>query len=377
MNDLEDLVREELRARVAAAEAEHPAESAAALLVGVERRLRVARLRLRWTAAGLSTVAVAAAVILPLTLLSPDVTAGQPVQPAGKGPVPLSDPSLTPPGWSPLTYRDAQISVPSSWVVQGPQGSVCGATTNGGVLFGRRYHPERLSRSGCRLPPTTVFVSAIPVRLAPVPAHRLNGIPVGRLPSVRGSVSYAVPSLGVKVTAVGPKASQVVATLTRSPRSVALAPGRQFPVPSGWRWHHFGGIVFAAPRAWRVKRTNRWDNCFLAPVVAGELRLSTATTFGCRGGLASPTDQAGEWPPVAGMTVGSGRIATDAASGQYARCLELRGIRACVAQQGMLAGDFLMVVLTVPGRPAPTVLAIGLGGTGATQRAILDSIRQG
>jgi len=166
MSDLEELVREELRARVAAAEAQHPQESAVALLRGLDRRISVTRMRRRWTGAALSAVAVAAAIALPLTLLAPAPTL---IPPAGggkhgtppHGTVPLSDPSLTPPGWTPLTYRDAQISVPSSWVVQGPLGSLCGVTTNGGVQFGRLYSPIGLSNLGCRLPPTTVFVSAL------------------------------------------------------------------------------------------------------------------------------------------------------------------------------------------------------------------------
>jgi hypothetical protein len=301
------------------------------------------------------------------------------VRPSGHGTVPLSDPALTPPGWTPLTYRDAQISVPSSWVVQGPLGSICGATTHGGVLFGRRYRPARLG--GCRLsaglvPATTVYVSAIPYRPAPVLTERINGIPVGSLPSARGSVSYAVPSLGVEVTAVGPMADQVIATLTRSPRAVALAPGRSFAVPSGWRWHHFGGITFAAPGAWRVHRTSSWGNCFSHPVRSGALTLSTATEFGCHGGLASLTGLARDWAPVDGMAVGAGRVAADAATpGKYWRCVRVHGVRACIPHEGSSIGAYLELIMKLPGRHVPTVIDIGLAGTGATTRTILDSIR--
>ena len=386
MSDLEELVREELRARVAAAEAQHPQESAVALLRGLDRRISVTRMRRRWTGAALSAVAVAAAIALPLTLLPPAPTR---LPSLGFGrhymvppTVPLSDPSLTPPGWTPLTYRDAQISVPSSWVVQGPLGSVCGVTTHGGVLFGRQYRPARLS--GCRLPPTTVFVSAIPYRLAAGwggPAdqaltHRINGIPVARLPAAGRALSYAALSLGVEVTAVGPKAGQVIATLTRAPRSVALAPGRPFAVPSGWRRHHFGGIVFAAPSTWPVKRTSEWSNCLSRPVRPGELTLSTATEFGCRGGLASPVGLAGEQRPIAGMSVGAGRVAVQGATpGRYWRCIRLHGVRACTPREAAFVGVYLELILYLPGRPLPTVVDIGLAGTGATTRAILDSIK--
>jgi hypothetical protein len=374
MSDLEELVREEFRARVAAAEAQHPPESAAALMCGLDRRISAARLRRRWTAAALSAVAVAAAMVLPLTLLAPARPRIPAVVRERHNAVPLSDPSLTPPGWTPLTYRDAQVSVPSSWVVQGSAGSVCWVTTNGGVLFGRQSRQAR--PNGCRLPPTTVFVSAIPYRSARGLTQHINGIPVRRLSAARGELSFAAPSLGVEVTAVGPKARQVIATLTRSPRSVALAPGRAFPVPSGWRWHQFGGIVFAAPRAWPVKRTSEWSNCLSRPVRPGVLTLSTATEFGCHGGLASLIGLAREQGPLAGMSVGAGRVAADDATpGQYLRCMRLHNVRACIPHEGAFVGVYLELVLYLPGRPLPTVVDIGLAGTGATTRAILDSIK--
>jgi hypothetical protein len=375
MSDLEELVREELRARVAAAEAEHAAESASSLLRGLDRRISVTRLRRRWTGAALSAVAVAAAIALPLTLLARPSALIHSVGGGWHRTVPLSDPSLTPPGWTPLTYRDAQISVPSSWVVQAPLGSVCGVTTPGGVLFGRPYLSVRFSGSRCRLPPTTVFVSTLRQYPRLPPAQRINGIPVTRLPEGRGALSYAVPSLGVEVTAVGPKASRVIATLTRAPRSVALARGPMFAVPPGWRWHEFGGIAFAAPRAWPVKRTREWSNCLSRPVRPGVLTLSTATEFGCHGGLASPTDLA-ERSPVAGMSVGTGRVAAEGATpGRYWRCIRQHGVRACIPHEGAFTGVFLELILFLPGRPLPTVVDIGLAGTGATTRTILDSIK--
>jgi hypothetical protein len=374
MSDLEELIRDELRARVAAAEAEHTDELAPALMRGLDRRISVTRLRRRWTGAALSAVAVAAAIALSLTLLAPAPL----IIPVGGGKhsaVPLSDPLLTPPGWTALTFRDAQISVPSSWVVQGRRGSICGVTAGGGVVLGRQY-PVRLGRVGCRLPPTTVSVSAIRQMPRMPPRQRLNGIPVIRQPTVRGALSYVAPSLLVEVTAVGPKASQVIATLTRAPRSVALAPGPAFAVPSGWRWHDFGGIVFATPGAWRVKRTRVWGNCISRPVQRGMLTLSTAAEFGCHGGLVSLSGLAGQQAPLTGMSVGAGRIAAAYATpGRYWHCIRLHGVRACIPNEGASAGVYLELLLYLPGRQLPTVVDIGLAGTGATTRTILDSIK--
>lgn len=375
MNDVEAMLRDELRARVARAEAAQTAESAGqptVLLAGLDQRIRRARLRRRWEGSVLAAVAMAAAITLPLTLLSPS-----PI-PGGRHHIEmaLSNPSLTPPGWSPLTYRDAQVSVPSSWVVQGPLGSVCGVTTHGGVLLGRNLRLTELNAdSGCRLPATTVALSPIPRRPRPVMRQRINGIPVVRLPGASGSVSYAAPSLGVEVTALGPKAGQVIATLTRSPLSVVLAPGPAFAVPHGWRWHDFGGIRFAAPGAWKLERVRWWGSCASRPVTPRTLRLSTATVFGCKGGMQTIVSLASSWAPVAGITVGAGRLATaDATSAAYRRCMRLHGIRACIPQRGMLTGEFLPLVLFPRGRPGPTLMDIGLAGTGATARTIFDSI---
>jgi hypothetical protein len=251
---------------------------------------------------------------------------------------------------------------------------VCGATTHGGVLLGQRLDPARLRVTHCRLPTTTVFVSAISRRPLPVMRQRINGIPVSRLPAVSGSVSYAAPTLGVEVTALGPKARQVLATLTRSPRSVALAPGRPFPVPPGWRWHDYGGIRFAAPSGWRLVRTEEWGGCAGRAVLSGVLQLSSARLPGCLP-VAMGIGLARSYAPVAGVTVGAGRLATDSiASGPYRLCMRLRGLRACVAQQGMLAGEFLALVVFPHGQQGPTEIDIGLAGNGVTARTIFDSI---
>src|SRR5262249_45727027 len=190
--------------------------------------------------------------------------------------------------------------------------------------------------------PTPVFVSTLGQHPRMPPAQRINGIPVIRQQEARRALSYAVPSLGVDVTAVGPKAAQVIETLTRAPRSVALAPGRPFAVPSGWRWHRFGGIVFAAPGAWPIKRTSEWSNCLGRPVRPGVLTLSTATKFGCRGPLVSLSGLAGQQRPVAGMSVGAGRVAVEGATpGRYWRCMRLHGVRACTPNDAAFGGVYL------------------------------------
>jgi hypothetical protein len=57
------------------------------------------------------------------------------------------------------------------------------------------------------------------------------------------------------------------------------------------------------------------------------------------------------------------------------RCMRLHNVRACIPHEGAFVGVYLELVLYLPGRPLPTVVDIGLAGTGATTRAILDSIK--
>ena len=68
--------------------------------------------------------------------------------------------------------------------------------------------------------------------------------------------SYLVPSLRVEVTVDGLLAQQVLHTLTRSPRAVALARGPAPSVPSSWRSVTFARLRFSVPANWPVDRTS-------------------------------------------------------------------------------------------------------------------------
>jgi hypothetical protein len=372
MNDLEELVREELLARVAAAEAKQQAEPVAALLGGLDRRIRAARLRRRWTAAALSAVAMAAAIALPLTLLSPGPAGPSgPVTPRG---IPLTDTSATPPGWVPVAYGDTQISVPADWRVA--DRPVCGRVGRGGyVILGRATTRLSVRNPRCRQAPNMVAILPLPRPSASAarPTGVINGITVARVPSARGYVSYLVPRLHARVTARGPLAGRVLATLTRSPLSVVLAPGRDFPVPRGWTWRDFGGIRFAAPAGWRLERARIWVDC-PRELPQAAVTLITATK-GVMVSCAGPVLIAGSLTARPGVVVAAGPAATrDVPRGSP--CRRLHGLRACYAEPIYLGGVLGMSVY-VPGRRQPTVVEIGLAGNGAVARAIFDSIRPG
>src|SRR5579859_1216197 len=376
MNDLEDLVREELRARAEAADAEHPAEPTAALLGGLDRRVLAARRRRRWSAAILSAAAVAVAVTLPLTLLSPRATTARHVRPGGHGPVPLTDTAATPSGWAPVANGDAQISVPASWRVS-PR-LVCGRAAPGYVVLGNGSTSLVVTNQRCRQVPNMAAILLQPRgwRLAGA-LGMINGIFVERRQADRGSVSYFVPTLHVVVTARGPLARKVLATLTRSPLSVVLARGPEFSVPRSWRWHDFGGIRFAVPASWLLEQSSTWDRGGCAGAYWMDprtVRLSTARSVLRQICPAAP-DIAGFMIAHQGVSVAAGRVAR-LDSSQYDGCRFLHGLRACYLASPYQDG-LLDLAVFVPGRHEPTVVEVGLAGNGAIARTIFDSIRPG
>lgn len=371
MNDLEELLREELRARVAAAEADR---GPAVLLTGLEQRIRWTRLRRRRTGAALSAAAVAAAIALPLALLSP-VTPGR-VGPVTRGrAVPLTDTSVTPRGWAPVAYGNVQVSVPADWRVASRP--VCGHTSHGYVVLGTTSTSLAVRNPRCKQAANMVAIQVLPKGQGHTRRRtgQINGIPLlGVRPLVRGSETFLAPTMHVLITARGPLANKVLGTLTRSPLSVVLAPGPRFPVPASWRWHDFGGIKFAAPGAWRVVRSRLWFTCWDVVYPALSVELVTASRrvlMSC----SVPRDIAGVLRPSQGVAVGFGRYASlyDAAS--EVGCRRLHGLRACFYWPSL--GRPLELAVLVPGRDKPTVLDVGLAGNGAEARTIVESIRPG
>jgi hypothetical protein len=294
---------------------------------------------------------------------------------ARSGVVPISDTSLTPRGWAPVPYFGAQVSVPARWFVETDGGSECGGVS-GMIFVGQLPRMKLFTAMGCRLARSVVVLTKIPSRWAQsATANQPNGVLNGfRVRTWRrsGTDVLIVPSLGIQVTARGPMAGRVLATLTHSPLSSALARGPGRPILASWRWHRFGGITFAAPGAWRVERYNWWGGCPYG-IAARTVGLSTAAVLSvpsCPPML--PT--AGFEAARPGIVIGAGRYATVWPSKpRYVTCLDLHGLRACVSAHGF-AGGLLTLAVNVPGQTRPVIVEIGLAGSGAVARAIIESI---
>jgi hypothetical protein len=291
--------------------------------------------------------------------------------------VPLADSSLTPSGWAPVPYFAAQVSVPASWYVEKSGGSVCGGGMHGMIFLNQPPRLKFLRAMGCQLARNVVVLTTLRRRPSPSASTTMNrsGVVNGlRVLSRRhnGEDMLIAPSLGVQLTARGPLAPRVLATLTRSPLSVALARGPVLPVPGGWRWHRFGGITFAAPGSWSLIRSNWWGGCPYG-LAARTILLSTAATLFVPS-CPAPPQTAGFEAARPGIVIGAGRYATLGASKlSHAACLDLHGFHACVAANGY-GGGLLTLAINVPGRSQPVIVEIGLSGSGALPRTIIESI---
>jgi RNA polymerase sigma factor (sigma-70 family) len=370
MNDLEDLLRQELRARVDAAEARQEDEPLTVLMRGLDLRIRRARIRRRCGAAGLSAMAVGVAIAVPLALLSPAAPHGNRRGGAHHHPtLQLTDIAATPGGWATVANGDAQLSVPPTWLIA-PR-PVCGRVGRGYVVIGKASTSLVVRNPRCKQASNMAAIQVLPAGQRPPQgrAGEINGIRViGARPVARGYISFYVPALHARVTARGPLANKVLGTLTRSPFSVVLEAGPRFPVPHSWRWHDFGGIRFATPARWRTIKSRLWYPCWAAITSAKAVELVNATrttVFSCS------SDPGSGMRPRHGVVVGAGQYV---APHQPARdgCRLLHGLRACFAMPGL--GGVLELVVDVPGRHKPTVVDIGLKGSGLEARTIFESI---
>jgi hypothetical protein len=403
MNDLEELLRHELRARADAADEAASSRRLTPLLTGLEHQIRRTRLHHRLQAGALAAAAVAVAIVLPLALLSGGTTPSSTIGPGSTsaaspggthpgtvGPskpghgssapvdrgIPLTRTSLTPSGWAPVSYLDAQLSVPSAWLVESSPGTSCGGSVQGLVYEGVPVDKAALAHMGCTTPPNIVSILPLSVGLSrsqPTGSHStLNGFPVERVAAAAGTQTYLIPGFDVEVSASGPLAQQVLKTLTRSPLSVVLAPGPSLAAGSGWTSEDFGGIRFEVPGWWKTQQTSSWGGCPYG-ITANTVTLSTATVMSDPA-CPAPPRTTGFQQGRPGVVVGAGKYTAAAASGAHLQCMNLHGMRACVTVGG-LGSALLKLAVYPPGQSQPILVEIGLAGSGAVARAVYDSIR--
>lgn len=370
MSPDESDVREHL-ARIAASV--HYSVDSPRLLAEGRRRQRRRRAALL-ASAGL-VLAIGVTVVASLVLTGP----GQ-HRPAVDRPqrlAPLTDVSATPGGWSPVAYLDGQVSVPSGWLIEDPEW-VCGGH---GLVFVNEPAQQPPAGMGCD--PTDNIVVIRPAAKAAVPHGHpatVNDVPVVLGSTTSGDqTTYLERGLGLDVTATGPFAQQILATLTHSPQSVVLN-STGVPAPAAWRSVTFGGLRFSVPPSWKIGRASGWPGCpyNLAPQRLALVSADAIFTPGCPAPPSTAEYNAG----VPGLVVAAGKqVSADNSIGDT--CMSRDSLRICVdsspapsdAYQSGRGLSILTALVYLPGQSRPDQIELGLYGTGLTAAQVFDSIR--
>jgi hypothetical protein len=240
--------------------------------------------------------------------------------------------------------------------------------------------PGLADDNGCKMPANVVDLSSLPAKL-PTGYHEtvINSVPVFARSTGSGrTLTETVRALGAQVTAKGPLARRVMATLTRSPLSVVLGSSVN-SAPTGWRHVDFGGLSFSVPRQWAVQRVDWWGGCPFN-IESGTLLLSTARYLSMPFCPLVP-GTAGYLAGRPGMVLFAGPKVPAAPAN--AKCLTRNRLRICIDPPPPSTGGFspghelnlLTAQVTVPHQAVVDQVEIGLTGSGALPLDLFDSIR--
>ncbi len=308
--------------------------------------------------------------------------------PSTSKPLPVVVTSATPAGWVPVDYLGAQISVPADYAVAYGLTAACASISDPGtVLVAPTYgEPNCPMERAPKHPATVVRIEALS-SVAIEPYSRsivVNGITVRvAYPGPSPSLAYDdVPSLGVRLTTEGRSARRILTTLTRSPRTLVLAPGPAPAVPTTWHTLTFQGLSFAVPSSWPVTQTNitaqaLWPFCssrFAVALPTAAVTLSTDTGVFLPSCPAPALFGGPPMSPSNGVEIDARFDLSEKTLTTFStRCLKVHALIACPATSP--AYSVLVVRVTVPGRAAPLFVSIGLAGNGMVARTILYSLR--
>ena len=194
--------------------------------------------------------------------------------------------------------------------------------------------------------------------------HPLNN---GSINSV--SVGYVAPSLGVELKGRGPKARQVLSTLTHSPLAVVTSSAPHSATPNAWKTVNAGGISLAVPPSWTVTHAGFFCGGMM-PSTVYLLHADETCAISCPAiGIAAGHQERG----MPSAAILSGRQTSSFAGAKTTRLLTINGVTLHVLSS-CETGHLLTASIDVPGHASPTVVEVGLPGDGLQARAILDSI---
>lgn len=276
-----------------------------------------------------------------------------------------------PSGWRRVDIGRASLWLPKSWsycTVYNAQGiSAQGISMVPLASGGSGFCPPPLAK-----PPVAVLP---PVSTSGWARASLNGIPAWERP-VRNASSrsrtYDLPSLGVRLVAIGPVATRVVRTIEPSPLSALLATSYPVPVPSGWKTVRFGPVAASIPASWPVRRltappkeipVNRYSACKLFLSSAAYLGKVRSRCSGIAAGEPSPT---GIW---------LGTSAVGPLADTRSTSVTLKSGNAVVDLRYGYTSSSYLVDLTIHTAAGTVQATLGLGSQPAVAEEILSSLR--
>ncbi len=278
-----------------------------------------------------------------------------------------------------MTFGDAQFSIPRDWSVTQSDIPYCGDVDEHGTVF--------LGARTLRLPDGDVCLGAssnevLVSSLSPGVPHpstgsiEVNGIAVDKVihPLSNGSlnsvsVEYLAPSLGVEIKGRGPKARQVLATLTHSPLALVTSTAPLSATPKAWKKVNAGGISMAVPPSWTVTHAGFFCEGMM-PSTVYLLHADETYAISCPAIGIAVGHQALSVPSAAIL---SGRQTASFEGGKATLLITINGLTLHVLPSSEI-GHVLTTSIDVPGHPSPTVVELGLPGNGEVARTILDSI---
>jgi hypothetical protein len=328
------------------------------------------------------------------------------------------DRAATPPGWTPVAYGLAQISLPEF-----PRAPTKRVTFPGGRQWGVDYQWERSSVTCSRAqshgywayvgldsgncaeavvesPYPTVMFGPIAYprtgRGRPSARHQqINGIDVLVLTYGRYVRDYVVPSVGVSLLLSGASTLAIAETLTYSPRAVVLDGGPVVvPAASGsaggalvphagvrysWRRVAFAGLTAVVPSSWTTNETRIAGYGYGVSVCSyhgvafdsPHVVLSTDQVSGLDVSCYGPSNATPQVPISSdGLAINSGPL--EPTLSMSTACRSIGRLRVCVERQP----DFSILVLgvLVPGINKPVEVSIGLSDANDVGRVILASL---
>jgi len=279
-----------------------------------------------------------------------------------------------------VPFGDVQLSVPGAWWVQIPGGvGICGAPPPPGelVLGGA---PLGTCGNGGR--PATVArimdIKRVPPKYANKPTVLIHGVRVIVALEGAARVIYYVPAFLEEVSAEGPLAHEIAATLRLSPRLTTLGEGPIGKPTASWHLVNWRGLAAWVPSSWRITYTDISD----APLCGTDV-----TSLPSRQILFDSDTQSLYPPcplqfPTAEALFGSGGDGlrmdlrpgkVNSGRGQLSHsCLHVNQFEVCPYGAPQMA--VLEVLVTGGDLPSPRLVWIGLAGSGEVARTVLYSL---